>query len=81
MLIFRWANERGQRLDNPADRVRPTAIARFINAEFYLAFEPFITAGALYLALTLVLVRLFGAAENRWLAHLRPAHTEVRMCS
>jgi arginine/ornithine transport system permease protein len=49
-----------------------TGAARFINAEFYLAFEPFITAGVIYLLITLVLVRLFGAAERRWLVHLRP---------
>lgn len=49
-----------------------TGAARFINAEFYLAFEPFITAGALYLLITLLLIRLFAAAENRWLVHLRP---------
>ncbi|ABM56127.1 ABC transporter permease [Verminephrobacter eiseniae] len=58
-----------------------TGAARFINAEFYLAFEPFITAGALYLAITLVLVRCFGAAENRWLAHLRPRHSPIQMRS
>ncbi|MDM0113767.1 ABC transporter permease subunit [Variovorax sp. J22R133] len=49
-----------------------TGAARFINAEFYVAFEPFITAGVIYLLLTLLLVRLFGAAERRWLVHLRP---------
>jgi len=49
-----------------------TGAARFVNAEFYLAFEPFITAGVLYLLLTLGLVRLFRAAEQRWLVHLRP---------
>jgi arginine/ornithine transport system permease protein len=49
-----------------------TGAARFVNAEFYLAFEPFITAGVLYLVLTLILVRLFRAAEQKWLSHLRP---------
>ncbi|NDZ16423.1 amino acid ABC transporter permease [Variovorax sp. WS11] len=49
-----------------------TGAARYVNAEFYLAFEPFITAGVLYLAITLLLVRLFVAAERRWLVHLRP---------
>lgn len=29
MQIFRWAKERGQTVENPADLVRPTAIARF----------------------------------------------------
>lgn len=49
-----------------------TGAARFINAEFYVAFEPFITAGLIYLLITLVLVRMFGAAERHWLVHLRP---------
>ena len=29
MQVFRWAIERGQKVDNPADLVRPAAIARF----------------------------------------------------
>lgn len=29
MQIYRWANERGQSVENPADKVRPTAIAKF----------------------------------------------------
>jgi arginine/ornithine transport system permease protein len=49
-----------------------TGAARYVNAEFYLAFEPFITAGVIYLLITLVLVRLFAVAERRWLVHLRP---------
>lgn len=49
-----------------------TGAARYVNAEFYLAFEPFITAGLIYLVITLLLVRLFAAAERRWLVHLKP---------
>jgi arginine/ornithine transport system permease protein len=49
-----------------------TGVARFINAQFYLAFEPFITAGAIYLVLTLVLVKGFRMAEGKWLAYLQP---------
>ncbi|MES2263706.1 MAG: ABC transporter permease [Pseudomonadota bacterium] len=49
-----------------------TGVARLINAQFYLAFEPFITAGAIYLGLTLLLVRAFRGAERRWLAYLQP---------
>lgn len=49
-----------------------TGVARFINAQFYLAFEPFMTAGAIYLLLTLLLVRGFKAAERKWLAYLQP---------
>lgn len=29
MLVYRWAAERGQKVENPADKVRPTSIARF----------------------------------------------------
>lgn len=29
MLVYRWAMERGQRVENPADLVRPSAIATF----------------------------------------------------
>ncbi len=29
MMVFRWAIERGQKIDNPADQVRPATIARF----------------------------------------------------
>lgn len=29
MQVFRWATERGQKVENPADLVRPTSIARF----------------------------------------------------
>jgi arginine/ornithine transport system permease protein len=49
-----------------------TGAARSIYADFYLPFEAFISAGLIYLSLTLVLVQLFRLAEQRWLAHLRP---------
>lgn len=29
MSVYRWANERGERVENPADRVRPSSIAKF----------------------------------------------------
>lgn len=47
-----------------------TGVARDVNSRFYIPFEAFITAGLMYLTLTLVLVGLFHAAERRWLAHL-----------
>lgn len=47
-----------------------TGVARDVNSRFYLPFEAFVTAGAMYLAITLTLVALFHAAERRWLAHL-----------
>ena len=49
-----------------------TGAARSIYSDFYLPFEAFISAGLIYLSLTLVLVHLFRLAEKRWLAHLRP---------
>ena len=49
-----------------------TGAARQIYADFYIPFEAFITAGAIYATLTLMLVGLFKLAERRWLAHLAP---------
>lgn len=49
-----------------------TGAARAVNAQYYLPFEAYVTAGAFYLALTLLLVRLFRLAERRWLAYLSP---------
>ena len=49
-----------------------TGAAKTINSQFYLPFEAYITAGAIYLSLTFVLVRLFKLAERRWLAYLAP---------
>ncbi|RTX62492.1 ABC transporter permease, partial [Pseudomonas aeruginosa] len=42
-----------------------TGAARTVNSQYYLPFEAFITAGAFYLCLTFILVRLFKAAERR----------------
>ena len=44
-----------------------TGAARNMNSTYYLPFEAFLTAAALYLVLTTVLVGLFHAAERRWL--------------
>ncbi|WP_137817409.1 ABC transporter permease [Pseudomonas sp. 2FG] len=49
-----------------------TGAARTLSSQFYLPFEAFITAGAFYLCLTFVLVRLFKLAERHWLAYLAP---------
>ena len=48
-----------------------TGAAREVNARYYLPFESFLTAGALYLALTASLMGLFRLAERRWLAPLQ----------
>jgi arginine/ornithine transport system permease protein len=39
-----------------------------MNSRFYLPFEAFLTAAAIYFALTTALVGLFHAAERKWLA-------------
>ncbi|MET1078249.1 MAG: ABC transporter permease [Pseudomonas sp.] len=49
-----------------------TGAARTVNSQFYMPFEAFLTAGAFYLCMTLVLVRLFKLAERRWLVYLAP---------
>jgi len=49
-----------------------TGAAREVNSRHYLPFEAFLTAGAIYLAITLALVGALHAAERRWLVHLRP---------
>jgi arginine/ornithine transport system permease protein len=49
-----------------------TGVARRIYSDTYMAFEPFLIAGAIYLLLTFVFVWLFKQAERRWLAYLAP---------
>jgi len=49
-----------------------TGAARSVNAQYYLPFEAYITAGVFYLCLTFLLVRLFKVAERRWLGYLAP---------
>jgi arginine/ornithine transport system permease protein len=48
-----------------------TGAAREVNSRHYLPFEAFLTAGAIYLVITLALVGALHGAERRWLAHLR----------
>ena len=45
---------------------------RELNGKYYLAFEGFVTAGALYLIVTFAIVGAFKQVEKRWFAHLRP---------
>jgi arginine/ornithine transport system permease protein len=47
-------------------------VGRTLNARYYLAYEGFVTAAVLYMAITFVLVALFRLLENRYLRHLRP---------
>ena len=46
---------------------------RTLNAKFYLAYEGFLTAALLYMAITFLLVWLFRQLENRYLRHLTVA--------
>ncbi|TPE53531.1 ABC transporter permease [Amaricoccus solimangrovi] len=46
---------------------------RTLNAKFYLAYEGFLTAALLYMAITFLLVWLFRRLENRYLRHLGAA--------
>ncbi len=48
-----------------------TGAARETNARYYLPFEAFIAAAAVYFLLTFILVAAFRAAERRWLSPLR----------
>ena len=45
---------------------------RELNGKHYLAFEGFLTAGALYFLLTFAIVGLFKRWEMAWFAHLKP---------
>jgi arginine/ornithine transport system permease protein len=49
-----------------------TAVASRIYSDFYLPFEAYLFAAALYLAVTFALVALFKGAERHFLAHLAP---------
>lgn len=47
-----------------------TGVAREVNSVHYLPFEAFLAAALAYVAITVVLVGTFHAAERRWLAPL-----------
>ncbi len=49
-----------------------TAAASRIYSDYYLPFEAYIFAAAIYLTITFSLVGLFKLAERRFLAHLAP---------
>lgn len=44
---------------------------RTLNARYYLAYEGFLTAALLYMAITFLLVWIFRLLEGRYLRHLR----------
>lgn len=43
---------------------------RTLNAQYYLAYEGFLTAAVLYMAITFVLIGIFRLLERRYLRHL-----------
>jgi len=49
-----------------------TAAASRLYATYYLPFEAYLAAAAVYLVATFSLVGAFRLAERRWLAHLAP---------
>lgn len=51
---------------------------RTLNAKYYVAYEGFLTAAALYMSLTFLFVMAFRGLERRYLKHLnlRPAKTK-----
>ena len=49
-----------------------TAAASRIYSDFYLPFEAYLAAAAIYLCATFCLIGLFKLAEGRFLAHLAP---------
>jgi arginine/ornithine transport system permease protein len=52
-----------------------TAAASRIYSDFYLPFEAYLFAAAIYLSITFMLVGLFKWAERHFLAHLAPRRT------
>lgn len=48
-----------------------TGVARQVNSTYYLPFEAFGAAALVYVAITLLLVAAFHAAERRWLLPMR----------
>ena len=45
---------------------------RTLNAKYYVAYEGFLTAAALYMAITFALVGLFRLVEKRYMKHMLP---------
>jgi arginine/ornithine transport system permease protein len=45
-------------------------VGRTVNAKYYIAYEGILTAAALYMIITYLLVRLFRMIEDRYLKHL-----------
>ncbi|MDQ0394886.1 ABC transporter permease [Labrys monachus] len=51
--------------------VEITSVARQITLDDYIQFEPYVTAAAIYLAMTFVLVSAFQLVQRRWAGYLQ----------
>jgi arginine/ornithine transport system permease protein len=51
---------------------------RTLNAKFYVAYEGFVTAALLYMAITFAIVFVFRLLERRFLRHLAPREAPAR---
>lgn len=73
MQVYRWAGERGSKVENPADKVRPTSIARFKSKDraltpeeialMYQYIERVSTAPTIRLAAKLLLLTMLRKSE------------------
>ena len=45
-------------------------VGRTVNSKYYVAYEGFLSAAVLYMAITFLVVRIFRVVENRYLKHL-----------
>lgn len=52
-----------------------TGAARIINSRFYSPYEAFLTAAALYMGLTFLIIFAIKKLERRWYAHLQAQPT------
>ncbi|MDH3666741.1 MAG: ABC transporter permease [Paracoccaceae bacterium] len=53
-------------------------VGRTVNAKYYIAYEGFLSAAALYMIITFVVVRLFRLVEQRYLKHLNLENVSAR---
>ncbi|MFK3707927.1 ABC transporter permease [Klebsiella sp. NPDC088457] len=52
-----------------------TGVARNISLNYYIQFEPYVTAGAIYLSLTLIMVTAFRYLEKHYACYLNRTHS------
>ncbi|MHA3913811.1 ABC transporter permease [Halovulum sp. GXIMD14793] len=52
-------------------------VGKTVNARYYIVYEGFLTAAALYLAITFTIIFIFRLLERRYLRHLRIERSET----